>query len=123
MIKKEQQAQNGKLFLLNIFRLLIVEYIRNFLDININSFSIDSSNLKTLDNINKIIQLNPFNLLLEHFFEFELNNVFQKLFEHLIILLTNNHTPVNLVIFIFEDCKYLEKLIEFNLTKIYFRFK
>lgn len=67
--------------------------------------------------------MNPFNILIDHFLEFEFNNIYQQLFKQIIILITNGSTPENLVKVVFEDCGIIEKLIEYNLNNNTFRFK
>lgn len=67
--------------------------------------------------------MNPFNILIDYYFEFEFNNVYQKLFEHLIILLVNLHTPTNIVKLFFEDCDFLGKFINYTINNYTFKYK
>ncbi len=99
-----------------------VEYIKNVLDITINSYAL-SYNTRISQHIEKIIELNPFNLLLDHFFEFEFNSVFQKLFEQIVILIANLHTPTSLIDLLFVTSNFIKKFTEYSMNKYTFRFK
>lgn len=92
------------------------------MDITINSYAL-SYNTRISQHIEKIIELNPFNLLLNHFFEFEFNSAYQKLFEQIIILISNIHTPNTLIDLLFRNCKFVEKFIDYSINKFSFRFK
>jgi hypothetical protein len=99
-----------------------VEYIKNILDITINSYAL-SYNTRISQHIEKIIGLNPFILLLNHFFEFEFNSAYQKLFEQIIILISNVHTPISLIDLLFEKSEFIQKFIDYSLNKFSFKYK
>lgn len=103
-------------------RLLSIEYIKYILDITINSYAL-SFNSKISQHIEKIIELNPFNLLINHFFEFEFNSVLQKLFEQIVILICNIHTPISLIDLFFVNCEFVKKFVEYSMNKYNFQYK
>lgn len=96
--------------------------MKNILNITINSYAL-SYNTRISQHIEKIIQLNPFYLLLTHFLEFEFNSVFQKLYEQIVILMTNLHTPSSLIDLFFINSHFVDKFTEFSINKYSFRFK
>lgn len=99
-----------------------MEYIKLLLDIAINSSAL-SVNSRVDQHIQKLIDLNPFNILLKHFFEYEFNNVFQKLYEKIVVLITNQRTPTNLIDVFFIKSKFFEKFTNFTMDKFTFKYK
>ena len=104
------------------FRLLSVEYFKNILDITINSFAL-SYNSRVQLYLQKIISLNPFEKLISYFFEFEFNNVYQKLFEDIVVLLINKHTPEELIKSFFVDNDFIGKFIDHSINNYLFKFR
>ena len=92
------------------------------MDITINSYAL-CYNTRISQHIERIRELNPFNLMIDHFFEFEFNNVFQKLFEQIVVLISNLHTPTRLIDLIFVKCDFIKKFVENSVNKYTFRFK
>jgi hypothetical protein len=82
-----------------------------------------SYNTRISHHIEKIIELNPFNLLIDNFFEFEFNSVLQKLFEQIVILISNAHTPSSLIDLLFVNCDFVKKFVEFSMNKYSFKYK
>lgn len=108
-------------YILLILRLLSVEYIKNILDITINSSALNNNSRIELY-IQKIIGLNPFNLLIEYFFEFEFNNMYQKYFADIVTLLLNKFTPEDLIRNFFIKNNFIEKFIEYSVNNHLFKF-
>jgi hypothetical protein len=112
-----------------IFRLLAVEYIKNILDILINSIALsfnendNDSNSRLAIYVDSIKRLNPFDLIIKYFFEFEFNNIYQKLFEDIIALLINKHTPEKLLKSFFIENKFIEKFIDNTVNNYFFKFR
>jgi len=70
-----------------------------------------------------IIDLNPFDLLINYFFEFEFNNVYQKLFEEIIVLLINKHTPKDLLECFFIKNEFTKKFVDQSVNNYLFKFR
>jgi hypothetical protein len=99
-----------------------VEYFKNILDILINSFALSyNSRLDTY--IEKIVELNPFELLINYFEEFEFNNIYQRLFEDIIILLLNKQVPEKLMKCFFIDNDYVSKFVDYSVNNSLFKFR
>ena len=99
-----------------------VEYLKNILDITINSFAL-SYNTRIEAYIAKIVELNPFEKLIEYFFEFEFNNIFQNHFSDIVTLLLNKFTPEELVKNFFIENNFIEKFVENTVNKHLFTFR
>ena len=99
-----------------------MEYFKNILDILINSFALSyNSRLDTY--IDRIVELNPFEFLIKYFEEFEFNNIYQRLFEDIIILLLNKHVPEKLMKSFFIDNDYVGKFIDYSVNNSLFKFR
>lgn len=101
-----------------------VEYIKNFLDITINSFTL-AFNSRIKIYIENIIRLNPFEKLIEYFFEFEFNNIYQKYFADIVTLLLNKFTPEDFIkCFLNEnENNFIGKFIDYSVNNHLFKFK
>lgn len=92
-------------------RLCEFEYFKTVVDILINAYA---SNLfvEKLDVcLDKILESKILEVAISSFFEFEFNNLYQKLFEQLIILINNKYTPGKLVKKIYEGCDFLNAIV------------
>lgn len=101
---------------------MAVEYFKNILDILINSIAL-SYNPRLDQYIEKIIELNIFDLLMKYFIEFEFNNIYQKLFEDIIVLLTNKYTPELLLKSFFIDNDFIKKFIDHAVNNNIFKYR
>jgi hypothetical protein len=101
--------------------LVELEYVKSIVDILINAMA-KGLFVDKLNNIFlKIIKNNFFIKAIEYFYSHEFNNSYQKLFEQLIILITNKYSPKNLLEYVFstEDnnastassCNFLNSVI------------
>ncbi len=71
------------------------------------------------ENVKNIIETVLFKKAIEYFFEFDLNNLYQKLFEQLISLTCNRYACKLLIDHIFIDIAFIDQIInniEKNLT-------
>jgi hypothetical protein len=74
-------------------------------------------------NIKNIIETALFKAAIEYFFEFDLNNLYQKLFEQLITLLSNKFTCKLLIDHIFVELALLDDIINKVETRLFYTFK
>lgn len=99
-----------------------VEYFKNILEILINSIAL-SYNPRLDVYIDKIVELNIFDILLKYFIEFEFNNIYQKLFEDIFVLLTNKYTPERLLKTFLIDNDFIKKFIDYSINNNFFKFR
>lgn len=101
---------------------MAVEYIKNILDITINSYAL-SYNSRIEIYIQNIVRLNPFDKLIDYFFEFEFNNIYQKYFADIVNLLLNKFTSEELIKNFFIQNNFIGKFIDYSLNNHLFKFR
>jgi hypothetical protein len=89
----------------------------------INSYALSYNNTRLDLYLDEVLKFNPFALLIKYFIEFEFNNIYQRLFEDIILLLTNKHTPEKLLESFFIKNQFIEKLVDFTINKNCFKFR
>jgi hypothetical protein len=103
---------------LGIVKLYEIEYIKAIFDLVINiinntilvNIEIVNTNVNRL--VEKIIETGVFNEVVKFFFEFQLNNQYQIIFEKVFQLICNKSVHENLITHIFNECKLKENIIE-----------
>lgn len=72
-----------------------------------------------IENIN---ELNPFKYLIKYFNEFEFNNIYQKLYEDIVVLLTNKFTPEKILENFLIENEFFDNLINNTINQYLFTY-
>lgn len=72
-----------------------------------------------IENIN---ELNPFKYLIKYFNEFEFNNIYQKLYEDIVVLLTNKFTPQKILENFLIENEFFDNLINNTINQYLFTY-
>lgn len=106
----EITTYDGTQMALGMKKLAQVEYFRTILDIIINCCAKEYllSEIEVL--IQMILDANVLKNLIDIFFKFEFNNMFQILFMHILTIVLNEHCPKSIIDHIFKELALIEKL-------------
>jgi hypothetical protein len=121
-VKSFSSTYNKEQKILGTQKLTEFEYVKSVFEIIINCYAQNLCVEKLNEISENLLKTDFFNQCLKLFYEFPLNNIYQKHFEHLIMIMVNSHTPEILIkgIFLGESSilrnliKKFEKEITFN---------
>jgi hypothetical protein len=94
--------------LLGLKKIFELDYIKDILEIVINAESINYSNPKLNEIIEKAIVSNVFKKMIEYFYEHQWNNMYQKSFDNVVSILLNKYTNKKLAKNFFFECEFLD---------------
>jgi hypothetical protein len=99
------------------------EYIRTIFEVIINGYSSNILAEKLDSNVKVLLNIDLLRLSVKNLIEFDLNNMYQKYFEQLIILITNKHSPKIIINHVFNDLDLISILIDNCENNLKFKFK
>lgn len=103
---------------LGVTKIYELEYFKSLLELIVNIINnstlvgVDIINQKIETLVEKVIESKVFVKIIDFFFEYEMNNFYQIMFEKVMVLVMNKSTYEALIKHIFEDCKLGEKIKE-----------
>jgi hypothetical protein len=104
-------------------KLLEIEYIKSILDIIINGYANNVLTERFENNLNTILDSEMFQLSIANFFEFEFNNIYQNIFQQVIVILVNKYTPKIIIDHLFKDLNLMGVLIDNCEKNLNFKFQ
>jgi hypothetical protein len=74
-------------------------------------------------NVKMLMDTNIFKVAIKYLIEFDMNNIYQKLFEQMILVLTNKYASQIIIDHIFKELDFLSLLIDNCQNNVKFVFK
>jgi hypothetical protein len=103
--------------------LLQIEYIKTVLDIIVNGYANNLITENIESKLRSILDTELFKNCINNLFQFEYNNLYQRIFEQIILILVNKHTPKIIIDHLFVELDLPSTLIKNCEKNLNFKFK
>jgi hypothetical protein len=99
------------------------EYIKTIFEVIINGYASNILADKLDLNVKMLLKTDMFRVAIKYLLDFDMNNIYQKLFEQMILVITNKYSSKIIIDHLFVELDILSQLIDKCQNNLRFTFK